>query len=250
MIFGTDIILTDKGVLSFTKGIISPGESEIRRLKDALPVYYYRENPTEDPIENPLYYRYKNICFQQDEEIFKEYNLRYDITVLFPGKIGKEYIKTAGHFHPLKNTGKETYSEYCEVLTGEAIFLLQKNGRNNEVEEIIAIEAKAGDKVYIPPNYGHITINPGDSFLVVASLAATIIDSSPEPFVVKSGAAYFYVETENGKVDWIKNPEYKNSVGLKIKAAPNIEHPLSDVSEKTIYKAFVDNPQSFAMLHQ
>jgi len=246
MIFGTDIILTDEGTLVFTKGIISPGESEIRRLKDALPVYYYRAKPD----ENPLYYRYKNICFLQDEEIFKEHNLRYDITVLFPGKIGKEFIKTAGHFHPLKNTGKETYPEYCEVLTGEAIFLLQKNGRNNEVEEIIAIEAKTGDKVYIPPNYGHVTINPGDNFLIVASLAATNIDSSPEPFMEKLGAAYFYVETESGKDDWIKNPEYKNSVGLKIKAAPNIEHPLSEINNKPIYKAFIDNPQYFAVLSQ
>jgi len=246
MIFGTDIILEDKGTLVFVEGIISPGESEIRKLKDALPVYYYRETPN----ENPLYYRYKNICFKQDEEVFKEYNLRYEITVLFPGKIGKEFIKTAGHFHPLKNTGKETYPEYCEVLTGEAIFLLQKNGRNNEVEEIIAIEAKVGDKVYIPPNYGHITINPGDNFLVISSLAATSIDSSQEPFMEKSGAAYFYVETESGKDDWIKNPEYKNSVGLKIKTAPNIEHPLNDVSDKPIYQAFIDKPQHFAVLSQ
>ncbi|WP_051533892.1 glucose-6-phosphate isomerase family protein [Desulfitibacter alkalitolerans] len=244
MIFGTDIILTDRGVLVFTEGIIHPVDPEIRRLKDALQVYYYKTKPSEDP----LYYRYENICFQQDEGVFREYSIRYDITVLLSGKIGKEFIKTAGHFHPLKNTGKETYSEYCEVLSGEAIFLLQKNGRNNEVEEVIAIEAKTGDKVYIPSNYGHVTINPGDSFLVVANLIATSVDSSPEPFLEKLGAAYFYVETENGKGDWIKNPAYKNSVGLKIKAAPNIEQPLCEVNDKPIYKAFIDNPQCFAML--
>ena len=243
MIFGTDIILADKGTLAFSEGIISPANPEIRSLKDALPAYYYRTEPNEDI----LYYRYKNVYFQQDEEVFKEYNLRYDITVLLPGKIGKEFMKTVGHFHPLKNTGKETYSEYCEVLSGEAIFLLQKNGRNNEVEEVIAIEAKTGDKVYIPSNYGHVTINPGDSSLVVAGLAATNIDSSPEPFIEKLGAAYFYLETEDGKGDWVKNPEYKNSVGLKIKAAPNVEQPY-DINDKPIYKAFIDDPQCFATL--
>ncbi|KUO51601.1 MAG: hypothetical protein APF76_13220 [Desulfitibacter sp. BRH_c19] len=244
MIFGTDIILTDKGTIVFTEGIIHPVEPEIGTIKDAISFFYYKVAPT----EVPLYYRYKNIYYEQDETIFNEVNIRYDIVVMFPGKIGKEFIKTIGTFQPLKSTGKETYSEYYEVLSGEAIFLLQKNGRNNEVEEVIAIEAKTGDKVYIPSNYGHVIINPGESFLVVANLIAANVSAISEAFLEKSGAAYFYIETEKGKCDWIKNPDYKNSVGLKIKAAPNLEQPISDIKDKPLYSAFIENPQCFAIL--
>lgn len=243
MIFGTDIILTDKGTLVFAECITHPLDPEIGILKDALSFFYYKIPPTEDI----LYYRYKNIYYEQDEPVFNEFNIRHDISVIFPGKIGKEFVKTIGHFQPLKNTGKETYSEYYEVLSGEAIFLLQKNARNNEVEEVIAIEAKVGDKVYIPPNYGHVIINPGEGFLVVANLTANVSTIS-EPFFDKSGAAYFYVETEKGKGDWIKNPGYKNSVGLKIKAAPNLEQPLCEIRDKSLYRSFTENPQCFTIL--
>ncbi|MEW6622550.1 MAG: glucose-6-phosphate isomerase family protein [Bacillota bacterium] len=244
MIWGTDFILTEKGQLAFAEGIIHPSEPEMRTIKDALPVLYHSAKP----YDKPLYYIYRNIYKKVDEDLFKEYNLRYDITVLHHGKVGKEYIKTIGHFHPLKNTCKETYPEYYEVLSGEAIFLLQRNGRNNEVEEVIAVEAKKDDKVFIPPNYGHITINTGEQFLVVANLIATCFQSLYDPFLEKSGAAYYYIESEKGKGDWVKNPSYKNSVGLKIKAAPNFEQAVAEVKNKSIYDVFVERPESFKML--
>lgn len=244
MLLDTDIILSDKGSLSFSERIIHD-DPEIRTIKDALPVLYHKKNSMDNQT---LYYRYRNVYIIEDEAIFKEYNISHDLTVLYPGKIGKEFIKTIGHFHPLKNTGKETYPEYYQVLSGEAIILLQKNGRNNEVEEVIAIEAQKGDYIYVPPNYGHISINTGEDFLIFSNLAASDLELSAEPFIEKSGAAYYYIETENGKGDWVKNPEYKNSVGLKIKCAPNLEQPVPDIEGKTLYEAFIENPQNFKFL--
>jgi glucose-6-phosphate isomerase len=239
-----DIILSEKGSLTFADGIIYPEEPEIITIKDALPVLYEKLKATDEI----LYYKYKNIYFEEDEAIFKEYNIRQDITVLSPGKIGKEYKKTIGHFHPLKNTGKETYPEYYQVVNGEAIILLQKNGRNNEVEEIIAIEVKKGDYVFIPANYGHIAINTSDDFLILANLIAANLETLNEAFIEKSGAAYYYIETKKGKGDWVKNPEYKMSVGLKIKCAPNLEQPIIIADGKTLYQEFIENPQNFTIL--
>ena len=49
-----------------------------------------------------LYYMYRDVCRQQDRELLAQHGLRYDVTVIRPGLLGREYIKTAGHYHPLK----------------------------------------------------------------------------------------------------------------------------------------------------
>ena len=244
MIFGSDIKLSDEGLLVFAKGIEHPDKPHICYSGQLTPVLYSQNGIT----DSPLYYIYEDVYYKKDKEIFKNHSLQYNITVLRPGLIGNEFIKTAGHFHPLKNTGKETYSEYHEVLSGEAIFLLQSNDRNDDVEDAIAIEAKTGDKVYIPSNYGHVLINAGENFLVVAHIFEVSLPSTNESFAEKCGAAYFYVQNKDGKADWIKNPNYKNSVGLKIKAAPKLTQEISEVNDNNLYSAFIKNPSAFNIL--
>ncbi|MBC7335531.1 MAG: hypothetical protein H5U01_04570, partial [Clostridia bacterium] len=130
----------------------------------------------------------------------------------------------------------------------EAFYLLQKNSRSGDVEEIIAVEAKKGDKVYVPPNYGHVTVNPGEDFLVMANLVAADFPSLYEPFRNKRGAAYYCIEDENGRTEFIRNPNYHNSVGLKLVPAPNLSQPTEVVKNKTLYQAFLDHPEAFKFL--
>jgi hypothetical protein len=46
------------------------------------------------------------------------------------------------------------------VLEGDAHYLLQRAQNEERVDEAILVKATRGDKVIIPPNYGHVTINP------------------------------------------------------------------------------------------
>ena len=242
MILGKDFHINDNGTLSFEDNIIAP-EPDVRRVSDALEVLYEKTEPS----DQALYYMYRSVCFTQDQRIFIENNIRYDITVLVPGKVGKEYMKTVGHFHPGKDDSNDSFPEYYQVLSGEAIYLLQKNSCG-EVAEVIAIEAKEGDCVYIPPNYGHVTINPGKEFLVMANLIESNFKSIYDSFRKKRGAAYYYVDGENGKNDWVKNTNYESSVALKVKAAPSLGQPVEKVKESGLYKAFINNPESFKFL--
>lgn len=244
MLLGIEWDLAPDGKLIFADNIHHP-EPDIRYYRDAKNVYMER---TDDPGDKPLYYMYRGVVREGDQEIFAQNGLRYDLTVILPGKIGREYHKTVGHFHPNKPNHTETYAEYYEVLAGEALYILQKNSRSGEVEEIMAIEAKKGDKVFIPPNYGHVTINPGDTPLVMANLIENSFKSLYEPFEAKKGAAYYYVETESGRGDFLKNPNYHNSVGLKIMAAPSLEQPIPLNKEQGLYENFLANPELFTIL--
>ena len=142
-----------------------------------------------------------------------------NITVWEPGKVGREYIKTYGHYHV--GDLDETYW----ILLGKGVALLQKlaldeNGKMiaDVVEEFRAVPVKAGDDLYMPSGHGHLVVNTGSTFLVTA-------DNSPVDFeerdpvslpghadyeLVKQmgGFAYFVVEHE-GKPALLKNPKYK-----------------------------------------
>ncbi|MBC7347568.1 MAG: glucose-6-phosphate isomerase [Clostridia bacterium] len=244
MLLGVDFYLQASGLLAFAEGILAP-EPEVRRLADATAVLLDNVEPT----GQPLYYMYRGVSHRDRAPLFDQQGIRFDLTVLVPGKIGREFVKTVGHFHALKPDAKdETFPEYYEVLSGEALYLLQKNSRSGDVEEIIAVEAKKGDKVYVPPNYGHVTVNPGEDFLVMANLVAADFPSLYEPFRNKRGAAYYCIEDENGRTEFIRNPNYHNSVGLKLVPAPNLSQPTEVVKNKTLYQAFLDHPEAFKFL--
>lgn len=130
----------------------------------------------------------------------KEKNgLRYDITVIFPLLLGQEYNKTFGHSHACQ----ESY----EILEGEAIFLLQE-AKNGIIGSIRAIFAKPGDKIPIPANCKHLTINASDQILKLANWTDIGFQSDYESVRKKHGFGYYAVKGENG-LAWIKNPHYK-----------------------------------------
>src|SRR4051812_27894436 len=51
------------------------------------------------PEREETYYMYRNIYFDADHEKIVENHLDYDITIVPPTMLGKEYNKTLGHYH-------------------------------------------------------------------------------------------------------------------------------------------------------
>ena len=125
-----------------------------------------------------LYYMYRDLYLSNaDKDKLIDQNLRYDITIIPPRMLGVEYVKTAGHYHPIPPGGTVSYPELYEVLEGEAIYLLQKQ----DMSDVAAVYAAAGDKVLVPPNYGHITINRSNKILKMANLVARDFSSIYDP---------------------------------------------------------------------
>src|SRR5262249_16724505 len=77
--------------------------------------------------------------------------LRYELTVLPPRRLGREYVKTLGHIHSPAPSGAMTYAEVYEVLWGRAHFLFFRMHPDGlEVEEMVVVEAEPGDRVVVP----------------------------------------------------------------------------------------------------
>lgn len=230
-----------EGRLSFGEGLFAV-TPDIRLKKDMLDVLY--EPDGLGPEE--LYYMYRDVCREQDRELLKKHGLRYDVTVLRPGRVGKEYIKTAGHYHPQKPGTEVTYPEVYEVLHGKAHYLLQTEPDEDGVDAIL-VEAVAGDKVLIPPGYGHITINPGQSFLVMSNWVAAGFSSVYGPIKDLAGAAYFELAADGEDEQFIANPRYKPTP--RFSARPVEDRPeFGLVRGRPMYQEFLDAPEKFAFL--
>ncbi|MFH1127602.1 MAG: glucose-6-phosphate isomerase family protein [archaeon] len=176
----------------------------IRRLKDMADVITDKKWLGTAEKEIRLYYMFRDISKKDDKETIEKNNLRYDITVIPPNTLGREYIKTAGHAHPLIPDTSVTYTELYEVISGEGLYLLQKTD-GNKVRDAYFIKAKAGEKIIIPPGYSHITINTKDTRLIMSNWVARNFTSLYENIRTMKGGAY-YVTTEKT----IKNPAYAN----------------------------------------
>jgi len=177
---------------------------EARLLEDMREVLYNQTAST--PRE--LYYMYRGVALESDGERHARAALRFDITVLRGGKVGPEYIKTAGHYHPPVAGSALTFPELYQVLYGRAHYLLQKAGENPaEIVDVIIIDAGPGDRVLVPPGYGHITINPGPGPLIMANWVASGFASSYEAMRAYRGGAYYEVE-EAGQGLFVENDSY------------------------------------------
>lgn len=145
---------------------------DIRRLYDMKEVIYDKEF-LENAENIELYYMYRGVFLDEtDKKTMEENNLRYDITIIPPMKIGKEFVKTAGHYHPFIPGTNVTYPEVYEVLEGEAHYLLQKK-ENDKITDVVLVSAGKNEKVIIPPGYGHVTINPSKNVLKMANWVAS-----------------------------------------------------------------------------
>jgi len=232
------------GKLSFGKGVVSSPVSS--RKADEVRDYLKDKDAAIGLAD--VYLMYRGVSYKEDEKLFKNNHLRYDITVIFPGFLGEEFPKTVGHHHPLKTGTSVRYPEIYEVLSGAAYFLFQRiEEGKDEAPENYLIKAKAGEKVVVPPGFGHITINPASEPLIVADIFADNVDSIYEYLKDHRGGAYYILKTENQKLKTEKNPNYKKVTELKI-STPQEVPELYINFKKPLYLIFKDNPQNLEFL--
>ena len=226
--------------------LIEKRTPDIRRLESMRELLYDREW-AEKAEDMDLYYMYRDVARQEDTEKIQGADLRYDITIIPPNMLGEEYTKTIGHYHPMAVDSAISYPEVYEVLEGEAIYFMHKTvGHYHpmavdagisypEVYEVLEgeaiyfmqkedlsdayfVRAGAQDKVIIPPNYGHITINPSNKPLKMANWVCASFSSLYGAYKEKKGGAYY--RTLSG---WVKNTEYSPLPEIRELSPTNFE---------------------------
>ena len=167
---------------------------QFRKLRDMYDVLYDQEWAKKQDPDLVLY--------EMRRETKIKNNMRYDITIIPAKMLGKEFVKTKGHEH-IGRCG-----EVYIVLEGQAIYLMQKR-KNAIIEDVFCVKAKKGDIVIIPPDYGHITINPSKKDLKMANWLSKNCKSDYKILEKMQGACYFYIlRPSSGQAGWKKNKNY------------------------------------------
>ena len=176
---------------------------KIRKLKDMREVLMDRE------ADGP-------------EDVYVMIRGEPNITVLVPGKMGREFTKTHGHYH------KDNRSETYKVLFGEGKMLIQ----NRSASDIQLLEMRVGETVVVPEGYAHAMINTGEGPLVTIddcpSGAETNVNDY-EPIKEKRGFALYVVE-EDGEIRTISNLKYGVDEGLTRWAGQTLDKPAYEKS--------------------
>ncbi|HEY4475760.1 MAG TPA: glucose-6-phosphate isomerase family protein [Candidatus Paceibacterota bacterium] len=228
-------------------------QPQIRTLEELRP---YLKNPQVDSSLKNVYLIYRGVSFPNDNGFISKKGLRYDLTVILAGRLGAEFPKTIGHYHETKPGTKLSYPEIYEVISGKALFLFQRIENQNQAKEIYLIKAEPGEKVIVPPGFGHITINIGLKPLIISNVFANGVNSIYSFFKNHQGAAYYILASdpklslsavpyENFAAE--KNPAYK-TVGKLERQKPRKNLALKINLKKPLYVSLMENPVSFEFL--
>jgi glucose-6-phosphate isomerase len=168
--------------------------------------------------------------------------------------MGLEFVKTYGHYHPRVNPKLSyTYPEIYEVLDGEAHYMLQRAKNEESVDEVILVKATRGDKVIVPPNYGHVTINPSERTLKMANWVCRSFDSVYEPYAKLRGGAYY--ELINGRL--LHNQAYHHVPEIRVTYPVEVSDqglirrkPMYELIEEPYLLEFLTAPERHTGLFQ
>lgn len=184
------------------------------------PIYFNEKTGLGDCKTPPLSRRYsdmKNMYLDEEERKLKEKDnnniiyqfydmgvpekgsdLSFGTSIVYPGKVGKEYHMTNGHFHTILDTA-EIY--FCQ--SGHGLMMME-----NPEGDILYKEMKKGQSVYVPGRYAHRSINLSTSDTLITFYVFRA-DAGHDYGLIKERGFRKLVVEEDGRYNVIDNPRWK-----------------------------------------
>ena len=139
--------------LDLVEGLMENPTRRTERRASALRGHYRDSAALEKIIadDDPVHYEVLEVPVPEETG-----HLMFCISRLFPGTVGDECFMTKGHYHTRVNTG-----EIYLALRGKGLMMMKTPDGECRWEEF-----RPGRMVYVPPYWGHRSINTGDEPLV------------------------------------------------------------------------------------
>jgi glucose-6-phosphate isomerase len=167
-------------------GRLDPTHSVIeRRLSDMRRAYL------EDSEDDGIVYEVYNLEVPETNA-----NILQCTTVIHPGRVGREYYMTKGHFHTIRNRA-ETYVG----VSGHGALVLATEDGTHEVQWM-----QQGSVHYIPGGWAHRTVNVGDTEFVF--YGAWIGDAGHDYGSIEQQGFPVLVVAGDAGPEVVENPRY------------------------------------------
>ncbi|MBI4050498.1 MAG: glucose-6-phosphate isomerase [Candidatus Doudnabacteria bacterium] len=201
------------------------------QIRDFTSMKNYLQNPLSSYWRKDVYHMYRDVALPEHKDLIHEAGLEYDITIIPPGRIGDELVKTIGHYHPYKRGLQIRYPEVYEVIHGKAFLLLQSASPDlDRLEDVYLVEASRGEKIVIPPGFGHVSVNPSDDVLVLSNWQPLGNKGIYEPYEAHNGGAYYVIRQEHLSVGGKMQAEFEFAPNLSYNLVP----PLRKVQAREL----------------
>jgi glucose-6-phosphate isomerase len=211
---------------------------EMRRLDAIRPSL--RDPECDGP--DPVYGIAMDIGREEDRPLLQERMLLFGAVLYAGGALGEEPVRSQGHIHAVAPHSGWSPPEVFEIWSGRAIVYAQQRVEDDP-GRCVAILARAGDKVVVPPAWAHCVIN-ADPASRMAFGAWCDRQYGFEYTGVRAhhGLAWFPMLTDSGEITWERNPRY--AVSMLEHRPPRAYPELGLDTQRSLYGQFVDNPDS------
>jgi glucose-6-phosphate isomerase len=224
----------DRCDLIFGEGLNSPSYC-VRKMRDLDAVW---ANKVEG--DDQVIYRYTGgLNLKEDASIWADANVIYGIVMFEPGVFGGEYVKSSGQYHPPTGPTNQATPEIYTVLSGTGHFLLQKAAPPyDKIEDVVMVEVEEGETFVVPPDYGHLQINPSSQPLVFSYAVMDNMKGVYDPFKKRQGAAFY--EMADSQNRFKRNTNYDEGLQLRVVRATDLCQ-LPSLNENVTYQLIRDN---------
>lgn len=208
-------------------------------------------NPVED--RDRMIYQYTaGLHLKGDAAVWAASKVIYGIVIFTPGVFGGEFVKSSGQFHPPTPPSNMATPEIYTVLSGVGHFLLQKaSPPYDAIEDVVLVEVREGESFVVPPDYGHLQINPSSEPLVFSYAVMDGMKGQYEPFRSRRGAMYY--EMADNKNRFVFNSNYDIRMPLRLIRASDIQQfpelgrdlRYQDIRDRLPRWSFLTDPTAF-----
>jgi glucose-6-phosphate isomerase len=194
----------------------------VRKLHVLDPVW---RNPVGEE-DRTIYWYSSGLSLAADGKRWAQANVIYGIVFFYPGCFGGEFVKSSGQYHPPRGETGTATPEIYSVLKGTGYFLLQKaRPPYTTIADAVLVKVREGESFIVPPDYGHLQINPAREPLIFSYVVMDGLDGVYEPFRERRGALYYVMDDPERPFE--ANSRYENPVPLRVLRASDLaQHAL------------------------
>lgn len=151
---------------------------------------------------------YEEMLAQDDRLVYEVYEIErpevegemlMGISIVHPGKVGKEFFMTKGHYHSVLETA-EIY--YC--LRGEGCMVMENLEGDTSVEPLVP-----GTVLYVPPRWAHRSVCTSRQDDLVTMFIYPANAGHDYGTIERQGFHKLVVESASGGFEVIDNPRCK-----------------------------------------
>lgn len=224
-------------------GLFGPNP-EYRHLDDIRPSL--RDPNCTGP--DPVYAIVMDVGRVEDLDQLKKRMLLFGVVMYAGGRLGDEPVRSQGHVHAISPHSGWSAPELFEIWEGRAIIYGQEKS-GDDPGRCIAIEARPGDKVVMPPTWSHFVVNADlRSTLIFGAWCDRQYGFDYTQVRAHHGLAWFPLINADGQIGWKSNPHYLTST-LRCRAARAYSE-LGLSTGTSIYEHLRRDPESIQWVSQ